>query len=334
MTLMKSGNKGFVNLGNTCYMNSALQCLSHLLDFHPSNRKFLQECCQNPKGDLMKEWISLQNQMWEDERDGPINPKNLLLAFQRGCSSENYYFENFNQNDVDEFITLFMDLLHKSVCYHVQINIKGQEITDIDKLVKGSMLTWKQFFKNNYSYIIQTFYSQLFSLTSCTHCDYIATNFDPIMVLSLEIPRQATTLYNCLTHYTQKNRLDKENQWTCEKCKQVVQPDKKIMLWNSSDVLIILLKRYIGFLKNNQSISIPIDLDISEYNINHSKKNNEYSLQGMCIHDGSLGGGHYYAICKNQLDNKWHIYNDTNVTSIQESALSTYNPYCLFYKRN
>ena len=38
-----------------------------------------------------------------------------------------------------------------------------------------------------------------------------------------------------------KNRLDKDNQWTCEKCKHVVQPDKKIMLWNSSDVILYFL---------------------------------------------------------------------------------------------
>ena len=31
---MISGNKGLVNLGNTCYMNAAIQCLSHLLEFH------------------------------------------------------------------------------------------------------------------------------------------------------------------------------------------------------------------------------------------------------------------------------------------------------------
>ena len=38
---MSAGNKGFKNYGNTCYLNSALQCLSHIDDLNDD--KFRQQ---------------------------------------------------------------------------------------------------------------------------------------------------------------------------------------------------------------------------------------------------------------------------------------------------
>ena len=58
-----------------------------------------------------------------------------------------------------------------------------------------------------------------------------------------------------------------------------------------------------------------------------------YELQSVCIHSGGLGGGHYFAYCKNHLDNKWREYNDTHVSELQEDDVYNKKPYCLFYKR-
>ena len=59
----------------------------------------------------------------------------------------------------------------------------------------------------------------------------------------------------------------------------------------------------------------------------------KFKLMGLCIQDGSLNSGHYYAICKNELNKKWYIYNDTNVSNITKQNVFNKNPYCLFYKR-
>ena len=56
-------------------------------------------------------------------------------------------------------------------------------------------------------------------------------------------------------------------------------------------------------------------------------------LYGTCVHLGGLNGGHYYSICKNKLDNCWRVYNDSNVSKINESEVFNNHPYCLFYKR-
>jgi len=155
--------------------------------------------------------------------------------------------------------------------------------------------------------------------------------------LSLEIPESAECIEDCLKEYTKKIRLDEENMWTCDQCHQRVQPEKQTRLWKVSDVLIILLKRFKNGMirtKIDRFIEYPMVLDLKEFNMNYGKKRkNTYALQSFAVHDGSLGGGHYYAICKNYLDDNWYQYNDTHVTELDDDDILNYSPYLFFYKR-
>jgi len=328
---MNAGNKGLANLGNTCYMNSALQCLSHLLEFHPKNENFLNENRNN--GGIYGAWLQLQLNMWSNDRSNPVAPRTFLQTFMSECSSKDISFYNFDQNDTEEFITIFMELLHQSIKKKIKITIEGNVSSELDKLAVKGVQSWSSFFKDDYSYIIKKFYSQLLSITSCPECDYVTVNFDPCMVLSLEIPSGAISLTDCLDSYTKKISLDCDNSWKCDKCKEMVEPDKKIMLWKSSDTFIILLKRYSNGRKKDNFIEFPVELDISSYSLNYNKEGTTYYLSGICIQSGSLGGGHYYAMCQNAVDGMWREYNDTHVREVTESELLEQRPYCLFYRR-
>ena len=331
---INAGNKGLANLGNTCYMNSALQCLSHLIVFHPNNEKFFNECKRAEKDSLLYEWFQFQRIMWSNNDKNMINPIDLLRRFQKLCLEKDLYFSNFMQNDIDEFLTLFLDLLHQGVGRCVEMSFNTKVIDEADKINLKSNQTWQRFYEKDYSYIVENFYSQLLGITSCTDCEYYTTNHDPIQVLSLEIPSESKSLNCCLNEYMKKYRLDSENTWQCDACKNHVRPFKQTRLWKTSDVLFILLKRYNRNQKIDKYLEYPLTLDLKDYNINYSKnKSNQYSLNGMAIHSGNLGGGHYYAVCKNYLDDHWYEYNDSHVSRVQGDKLMKYSPYLLVYRR-
>ena len=331
---INAGNKGLANLGNTCYMNSALQCLSHLIVFHPNNEKFFNECKRANKDSLLYEWFQFQRSMWSNNDKNMINPINLLRRFQKLCLEKDLYFSNFMQNDIDEFLTLFLDLLHQGVGRKVEMSFNTKVEDEADKINLKSNQTWQRFYEKDYSYIVENFYSQLLGITSCTDCEYYTTNHDPIQVLSLEIPNESKSLNCCLTQYMKKYRLDSENTWQCDACKNHVRPFKQTRLWKTSDVLFILLKRYNQNQKIDKYLEYPLTLDLKDYNINYSKnKSNQYSLNSMAIHSGNLGGGHYYAVCRNYLDDHWYEYNDSHVSRVMDDKLMKYSPYLLVYRR-
>tara|TARA_B110000908_G_C10120063_1_gene387184 strand:- start:238 stop:420 length:183 start_codon:yes stop_codon:yes gene_type:complete len=57
-----------------------------------------------------------------------------------------------------------------------------------------------------------------------------------------------------------------------------------------------------------------------------------YDLYAISNHGGEFSGGHYWSYAKN-IDGNWYNFNDTQITSIEESDLISSDAYCLFYKK-
>jgi len=145
------------------------------------------------------------------------------------------------------------------------------------------------------------------------------------------MPGKPVPLYECIDEYTAAEELVGENQWECEKCKRKCDAERKISYTVAPDVLVILLKRFQFTSAGCEKINAPIEFPLTDLMLRTTSPE-AYDLFGVVNHFGSLGAGHYTALCK---QGNWNQYNDHQVHSAQTKDVenSARNCYVLFYKR-
>jgi ubiquitin carboxyl-terminal hydrolase 4/11/15 len=175
------------------------------------------------------------------------------------------------------------------------------------------------------------------------------------IVSETEFERSGVTLAECLQLFSAEERLTKENQWYCPKCKKWQEASKKLDIWWPPPILIIHLKRFAYTHWYRSKLDIFVDfplegLDLRGYVLGSpltlsstttSTRSNEsllYDLYAVINHYGTLGGGHYTAIVKRVgVDNnmRWYHFDDTCISPITDPQheIVTSAAYILFYKR-
>lgn len=327
------GLTGLANLGNTCYLNSCLQTLSHTYEFNNLLKLLdfdkLKESTKNiDKLTILIEWKKLLDLMWS--KNCTIAPNGFVKAIHSySKKTNNIYFSNFSQNDLQEFLMFLFDSFHVGISRENNI----YDIKSENNIENEYLKMMNSNFKNEYSDLINLFYGASYSeITSIDTNKILSIRFQPFFILNLSIPNKNNiTLDDCIKFHLDYEELKDENAWLNDITNTKENVKKRDILWKLPEIFIIHLKRWnYNGKKNQENIHFDLEYDFSKY-VNNNEDNN-YELYSISNHMGGSRGGHYTAFVKNA-NNKWYHFNDTNVSEISEQNIISNKAYCLFYRK-
>ncbi len=328
------GLTGLANLGNTCFMNSALACLSHTyeLNLFLDKETFKKNLNDKPESLILCEWDNLRKLIWSE--NCTISPGGFVGAIQKVARiKDRVIFTGFAQNDLTEFLQFVTECFHTSISREVEMTIQGSAITDTDKLAESCYNMMKNMYKKEYSEFLNMFFGIHVSNVESLESSYKNIVPEPFFNLSLPISNEKT-LEKSIELYTLKEKLDGDNRIFNEETKKKEVAEKKLTFWSLPKILVITLKRFGNDGRKDQSfVDFPLEnLDFSKHIAGYDSDSYKYDLYGICNHSGGTAGGHYTAYIKNA-NNKWYHFNDTNCTEIDLGSLKTPKAYCFFYRK-
>tara|TARA_B100001996_G_scaffold43609_1_gene31490 strand:- start:417 stop:1394 length:978 start_codon:yes stop_codon:yes gene_type:complete len=287
-TSARRAGAGLANLGNTCFLNSVLACLTQT----PALAHF----ALNGEHKQYKSGGSF-NALYEigEHVARALNSSGRTIApvaFVKNMRALSKTFRKGRQEDAHELARCLLDAMHKK-----SVEIVKPKISPNSARAETSFV-WK------------VFGGKLRSQVNCKTCGRNSETFDPFLDLSLEVGR-AKSVLGAFKLFTQVEVLDGDNKYRCEgksanSKSHLTKASKQFTVHEPPNVLALQLKRfaYVPFGRGKLShfVEYPLELDITPYlsDESHGSKGKAvYDLYGVLVHAGnSSNSGHYYCFAK------------------------------------
>ncbi|WRT70548.1 uncharacterized protein IL334_007546 [Kwoniella shivajii] len=353
------GLTGLKNLGNTCYMNSTLQCLSATFPFTSffldgSYKRSIN--VYNPlgtKGNLANAFAELLKALWKEDYTflSPVTFRKNIITFAQ-------QFSGTDQHDSQEFLSFVLDGLHEDLnrVKHkpppVEMTPEREAALETLPPEVASEKEWQIYRMRNDSFIVDLFQGQYRNRLECLTCHKTSTTYDTFMYMSLPVPagKSKVVVQELIDEFVKAEIMEKEDAWNCPRCKVPRTASKTLTISRLPPVLLIQLKRFttqngVFWDKSETPVIFPVkSLDLTRYVPRRQSTGREdlddprcqvgpfkYDLYGVSNHMGTLSSGHYTAYVKSSKG--WMYCEDSKVTKAQEKDVVSRPAYILFYKR-
>ncbi|MDR1473649.1 MAG: hypothetical protein LBI41_03725 [Lactobacillales bacterium] len=315
---------GLNNIGNTCYINAALQDLLNNKEFvdYILNVPESEINRTNPLGSGGKVFYAFKElcQVWV-LRDGTSYSPNKL----KQVLDDRYpLFAGYGQHDAHEFLITFLDVLHEDLnqSYKAKGLLSDEALSDLSGM--------NLHYACNKSFIVDHFHGISHTILECPLCHGITHVYEALAFLAL--PVNSSTLYGLIDQHSKRGQLAPGDELHCDICEADSVSSRTVNVLQFPTYFTVQLKRFRqntdgSFTKDDSPVAYPEEFDASRY----VKDAGKYKLNGVICHYGTLNGGHYTSYVKN--NGQWFLCNDSSITPVsKEEALSkVQNAYVLTY---
>eukprot|EP01065_Artemidia_motanka_P009322 TRINITY_DN14759_c0_g1_i1.p1 TRINITY_DN14759_c0_g1~~TRINITY_DN14759_c0_g1_i1.p1 ORF type:complete len:690 (+),score=158.15 TRINITY_DN14759_c0_g1_i1:66-2135(+) len=340
------GLRGMMNLGNTCYMNSALQCL---LGTAALRQVFLTDLRGKDirsrwgmKGELATEFRRVLNAATAS-REGSKEPTSMCvnpLRFKTVVGRWSPGFRGYESHDAHELLRFLLDGLHGDL-QRMQGNPPYMELGDIDGEDETAAADrWWRYHKSREDSVVQDLFAgQLMSKAECMKCHTQHLAFDPILDLSVPMPGPMdgqASVEECMKLFTREEILDGDDRLKCRRCAVRQRTRRSLRLARAPGHLLVHLKRFkrVGGVhrKITGAITVHSRMDLRRFLSPPQRHPVNYCLYAVVHHFGDVDDGHYTATVRRG-DGHWYNFNDSVVSRTADPSLQpSASAYLTFYR--
>jgi ubiquitin carboxyl-terminal hydrolase 4/11/15 len=189
------GTVGLTNLGNTCYMNSALQCVranAELTTYFLAGEWTDDLNTKNPLGyggAIAKQYQLLLEAIYK-QSNSAFAPR----AFKNTLGKNGPQFGGFGQQDSQEFMSFLLDGLHEDLNridkkpYIENPDSDDTKVADPEYVKELGEIYQANYRKRNDSVVTDLFSGFYKNTMVCPTCDKVSITFDPYSLLTLQLP--------------------------------------------------------------------------------------------------------------------------------------------------